>query len=102
MVTWRGWGLLVLPIGLLPFLFSVPFVLELENRTAGGPPPSITGYFVWAPLISAAINYGFYRLLHRRRDPRQDDFMGITVKNWTPIFVVIAFVVAIAWAVEKY
>lgn len=96
MISWRGWGLLVLVIGLVPFLATVPFVIEADPD----PPQSITGYFVWPLLVSAALTYGLDRLLRRHSDKRHD-FMDIGVGKWVFIFIGIAVVIAGVWMAEK-
>ena len=94
MITWRGWGILVLPIGLVPFLFTVPFAMDLAQSK------SMTGYFVWPLLISAGLTCGLDRLL-RRYSHKRHDFMDITVGKWAVIYVVIAIVIAGIWLAEK-
>lgn len=96
MITWRGWGLLVLVIGLVPFLVTVPFVLSADPA----PPHSITGYFVWPLLVSAGATSGLDRLL-RRYSPKRHDFMDIGVGKWVFIFIGIAVVIAGVWMAEK-
>ena len=98
MITWRGWGWLVLFIGALPFIFTVP--MALTPVPAGETPPLITGYFVWPLLVSAALTYGLNRLLTRRSD-RRHDFMSITVAAWAYVFLAGAVAVAAIWALEK-
>jgi hypothetical protein len=96
MITWRGLGLLVLVIGLVPFLFTVPFVISADPAQS----KSITGYFVWPLLVSAGLTHGFDRLL-RRYSHKRHDFMGISVEKWVFIFLAIAVVIAGVWLAEK-
>ena len=101
MITWRGWGLLVLVIGLVPFLATVPFVLSLEPGPSGSAaPPSITGYFVWPLLVSAGLTYALDRLL-RRYSQKRHDLMGIGVGTWVFIFIGFAVVIAGVWMAEN-
>ena len=101
MITWRGWGLLVLAIGLVPFLFTVPFVLSSDPDPSGSTASqSITGYFVWPLLVSAGLTYGLDRLL-RRYSHKRHDFMDIGIGKWVFIFLGIAVVIAGVWMAEK-
>jgi hypothetical protein len=52
--------------------------------------------------MTIALDDGFDKLLRWHRDPRQDMFMGIPVKNRTPIFAAIAFGPAIARAAKMF
>ena len=99
MISWRGWGLLVMFIGLFPLIMTVPFALQGDPTVYGKPPPSITGYFVWPLLISAALTCGLDRLL--RHSVKRHDLMSISVRAWIFVFIGLALVVAALWAAEK-
>lgn len=96
MITWRGWGLLVMMIGLMPFILTVPFATSGDSASS----QSITGYFVWPLLVSAGLTFGLDRLL-RRYSQKRHDFMDISVGKWVYIFIAIAFVIAGVWMAEK-
>jgi hypothetical protein len=97
MVTWRGWGFLVLVTGTMPLIFTVPFALGSNPAPSG----SITGYFVWPLLVSAGLTHGLDRLLRRYSYNKRHDFMDIGVDKWVFIFIAIAVVIAGVWVAEQ-
>jgi hypothetical protein len=101
MITWRGWGLLVIPIGFVPLIYAAALAVGNQPAEGSAASASITGHVAWALVISALLNYALSRMLLRTRGPRQDEFMGVTLKTWTAVFLAIAVIVAIVWAVQR-